>query len=110
MSDSEDDDAYRLTQNPPKVPRISEKKRIDVAAFRTWVSRKQGEIASAKSTTDGESARKSSTGQRIIETPREYQIDLFERAKKKNIIVVLDTGIEGIILGMRETKKLIGVT
>ncbi|TVY25861.1 Dicer-like protein [Lachnellula hyalina] len=30
--------------------------------------------------------------QRIISTPREYQIELFERAKEKNIIAVLDTG------------------
>ena len=29
---------------------------------------------------------------RLIATPREYQIELFERAKQKNIIVVLPTG------------------
>lgn len=28
----------------------------------------------------------------IISSPREYQIELFERAKEKNIIAVLDTG------------------
>lgn len=28
-----------------------------------------------------------------INDPREYQIELFERAKTKNIIAVLDTGI-----------------
>lgn len=28
----------------------------------------------------------------IISSPREYQTELFERAKKKNIIAVLDTG------------------
>lgn len=28
----------------------------------------------------------------IISTPREYQVELFERAKEKNIIAVLDTG------------------
>jgi hypothetical protein len=28
----------------------------------------------------------------IITDPREYQIELFERAKKQNIIAVLDTG------------------
>ncbi|KAH7324737.1 hypothetical protein B0I35DRAFT_349113 [Stachybotrys elegans] len=31
-------------------------------------------------------------GKHIIASPREYQLEMFERAKKKNIIVVLDTG------------------
>jgi endoribonuclease Dicer len=30
--------------------------------------------------------------QRIISSPREYQVELFERAKEENIIAVLDTG------------------
>ncbi len=29
----------------------------------------------------------------IITDPREYQIELFERAKNQNIIAVLDTGL-----------------
>lgn len=29
----------------------------------------------------------------VITDPREYQIELFERAKKQNTIAVLDTGI-----------------
>jgi hypothetical protein len=33
-----------------------------------------------------------SESHRIITTPREYQTELFERAKEKNIIAVLDTG------------------
>lgn len=28
----------------------------------------------------------------IITDPREYQVELFEKAKKQNIIAVLDTG------------------
>lgn len=36
--------------------------------------------------------------QRIISTPREYQIELFERAKAKNIIAVLDTGEHCLLL------------
>ncbi|KAH9891487.1 hypothetical protein F4778DRAFT_785073 [Xylariomycetidae sp. FL2044] len=30
--------------------------------------------------------------ERIIASPREYQLELFERAKKENVIAVLDTG------------------
>ncbi|TQS39041.1 hypothetical protein Golomagni_00438 [Golovinomyces magnicellulatus] len=33
-----------------------------------------------------------SENRRIISTPREYQVELFNRAKEKNIIAVLDTG------------------
>jgi endoribonuclease Dicer len=38
---------------------------------------------------------KHSTNQEIISTPREYQSELFEKAKEKNIIAVLDTGLFG---------------
>lgn len=31
---------------------------------------------------------------KIITDPREYQIELFERAKSQNIVAVLDTGLE----------------
>ena len=30
----------------------------------------------------------------IITDPREYQVELFEKAKKQNIIAVLDTGLQ----------------
>ena len=44
-----------------------------------------------------------SENREIISTPREYQTELFERAKEKNIIAVLDTGmspseVEGLML------------
>lgn len=31
----------------------------------------------------------------IITDPREYQVELFEKAKKQNTIAVLDTGMNG---------------
>ena len=37
-------------------------------------------------------ARQDST--RIIADPREYQLELFERAKTDNVIAVLDTGLQ----------------
>ena len=35
----------------------------------------------------------------IITDPREYQMELFEKAKEENIIAVLDTGIASHLLG-----------
>ena len=32
----------------------------------------------------------------IISDPREYQVELFERAKNQNVIAVLDTGMSPI--------------
>ena len=37
----------------------------------------------------------------IITDPREYQTELFEKAKKQNIIAVLDTGMSNIVSKMR---------
>ena len=96
-SDSDSDDAYRLTQNASKPRKVSEKKRVDAAAFQAWVNRKQREITSKPETGAGNPRQPSASEMfqgraKIIESPREYQIDLFERAKTRNIIVVLDTG------------------
>jgi endoribonuclease Dicer len=55
--------------------------------------------ASSESLDDGSDASipssdlvKDPSQKRIISTPREYQVELFERAKEKNLIVVLPTG------------------
>ena len=45
----------------------------------------------------------------IITDPREYQIELFERAKQRNIIAVLDTGMKPWIqLGISALMTLPG--
>lgn len=44
----------------------------------------------------------------IITDPREYQVELFEKAKKENIIAVLDTGSQAhtflVLLGANVVK------
>lgn len=44
----------------------------------------------------------------IITDPREYQVELFEKAKKQNIIAVLDTGSQAraflVLLGANVVK------
>lgn len=75
----------------------ADKKRQDVSLFHSWLSLNRDSIdePAAKNSRPQPNAAittDSSGRARILETPREYQIDLFERAKEKNTIVVLDTG------------------
>ncbi|KAI8660242.1 Dicer-like protein 1 [Fusarium keratoplasticum] len=95
----DEDDIYRLVINPEKPRKISEKKRQDSAALKEWVSQNQREVtrssAAALNDPNYQSVAhliKTSESRKIIATPREYQIELFERAKQKNTIVVLPTG------------------
>lgn len=98
LDDSDGSDDYHLLGNTNKGPRkISEKKQVDAAAFEKWVLNNQLEIATSAlrdKPKDKTISRlvDSRSGEKIITSPREYQTDLFERAKQKNIIVVLDTG------------------
>jgi hypothetical protein len=85
----------------PKKPRkISERKRIQNAAQESWFQsyqRQQAKAASNISNGDSEVLSvkylvRQTQSERIISSPREYQVELFERAKEQNIIAVLDTG------------------
>ncbi|KAJ3942648.1 Dicer-like protein 1 [Colletotrichum fioriniae] len=99
QEDEDDEDDYRRwSVNPERPRKISEKKRQDHAKFQSWIESNQAKLLEAasktKPPTHGSVAYlvKESENRRIIQTPREYQIELFERAKQKNIIAVLDTG------------------
>ncbi|KAH6605436.1 endoribonuclease dicer [Trichoderma cornu-damae] len=76
------------------------KKRAQDLAFQEWLERNQQEVTAASKVDLERHLEKVSvsklikddTKTKIISSPREYQIDLFERAKEGNTIVVLDTG------------------
>jgi endoribonuclease Dicer len=100
--DSGDDgiEKYRLEQNPVRPQKQkSENQRLNTAAFHSWLEqdqrqRLQDEISASKAAEDlgrtlGDDRR---PNENIICSPREYQVELFERAKTRNTIVVLDTG------------------
>ncbi len=124
LSESESHDDEEATTEKPK---ISEKRRLQNALFSAqYVGRMNAplvipvayEISSvsqraAKVTKDEmeavvENANNDTLSVRsliakqdssvIITDPREYQVELFEKAKKQNIIAVLDTGIYGNVL------------
>lgn len=98
--DSDDVDKYRLEVDPERpAKQPSEKRRIDDAAYHTWLdgrqSREQEEAfrqTDASEKTNELPTRLDLYNNAIICSPREYQTALFERSKEKNIIVVLDTG------------------
>lgn len=96
---SNDEEAGRLVQTQPRKPRkISQKKKIEQANFGTWLDRNRKNLTqrSGKPATEHEQSVqylvKTWEGESIINNPRDYQLELFERAKEKNTIAVLDTG------------------
>lgn len=94
------EEAVRLVENEPSRPRkISQKKKIEQANFAKWFDNNQ--TALTKKAAKKSSAQEHSLaymvkswegGEKIITSPRDYQLELFERAKKENTIAVLDTG------------------
>jgi hypothetical protein len=95
--DDDDDDEIRTSAKPRK---LSERKRRMNAIADNYIQ--ESILRSIKEDNQvkpgdevNQSARwlvNQSESQEIISTPREYQTELFERAKEKNIIAVLDTG------------------
>lgn len=105
--DEEDEEAAELGDEEENSPvsheqKVSEKKRRQDAVFKSWFAKQaatitkesitkvmkveEEEILSIKALM----ARQES--QSIISSPREYQMELFEKAKICNTIAVLDTG------------------
>lgn len=100
-SPSNSDSEYEQ-QLAATAPRTSERRRIQNAKFSTWLTQRKERITKDEVQTILENADEETLSIRslmakqgdnaIITTPREYQYELFERAKKQNIIAVLDTG------------------
>jgi len=96
-SDSEDE-----RHQAAIVPKDSERRRVQNAKFSAWLYQRTEKITQVEVQTIIENADEETLSIRslmakqgataIISTPREYQLELFERAKKQNIIAVLDTG------------------
>lgn len=96
------DDEDKLVAYPVHVPAGKEKKRQRDAAFSSYFIKRAASIneeglKKALKTEEYEvmslkaiMARQESAP--IVENPREYQMELFERAKQENTIAVLDTG------------------
>ena len=81
---------------------IGEKRRAQKAIFDNWLTsdtgiavltRKKGsKVADVADEEQSIHSLMAGMSDQIIKNPRDYQIELFERAKKDNTIAVLDTG------------------
>ncbi|KAB8342706.1 hypothetical protein FH972_022306 [Carpinus fangiana] len=91
------------TNSQTSIPTASENRRRQNALFESWAIEAINEIGteelsrSTKVEHDAQMSLKSmmarhETDKRIIASPRDYQMELFERAKEQNTIAVLDTG------------------
>lgn len=96
----EDEEQKKEDDQAQKAP-VAKKRKQDMQ-FQEWLEKNQREVLAASREVMGsrlERLEKISvhdllrgSSERIIASPREYQIDLYERAKNENTIVVLDTG------------------
>ncbi|KAH8651518.1 hypothetical protein BGZ60DRAFT_187238 [Tricladium varicosporioides] len=92
----DDDDQAQLAGRPKKI--TERKRRLNAVAENHVQKLLQNQNKQSRVSPEEEqhqSARwlvNQSENRKIISTPREYQVELFERAKEKNIVAVLDTG------------------
>lgn len=102
--ESEEEGVKRwLIDAPHKERKVTEKKRADAAAFVAWLETNQKQISGHDDKPVGDQEKslswlvKDFESQKIIANPRDYQIELFEKAKLQNTIAVLDTGMFNVI-------------
>lgn len=97
----EDEEQKKDNDQAQKAP-VAKKRKQDMK-FQEWLEKNQKEVLKAsKADMDSRLERLEKisveklligSSERIIASLREYQIDLYERAKNENTIVVLDTGM-----------------
>lgn len=88
-----------MNQAIPDIKRISARKQKNAAIFDVFLKEATKQPKTEKISHANDEAIQSTRWlidqaekQHIIESPRDYQLELFEKAKKQNIIAVLDTG------------------
>ncbi|RDL30338.1 Uncharacterized protein BP5553_10216 [Venustampulla echinocandica] len=95
--DEDEEDNIQGERQPRKI--TERQRRLNVIADLYLQDKLRNPSADINKVAPGDEANQSkrwlvnqSESRQIISSPREYQVELFERAKEKNIIAVLDTG------------------
>jgi endoribonuclease Dicer len=88
ISDSESESA----ESSPAVQAQIQKNKANRDAFNEFLQLQNDEQTTTQDFDDTFTSKTLESSKRIIDDPRDYQTELFERAKKENIIAVLDTG------------------
>ena len=101
-SDSDSNVSEGVDDPSSRTPKVSERRRAQNMKFSSWLSQRAGKVTKEQVQTAIQNADEEMLSVRqlmakqesniIITDPRDYQVELFEKAKKQNIIAVLDTG------------------
>ena len=101
-NNGESEDTDEDIDHKPERPKLSERRREQNKKFSSWLSQRAEQVTKEQVkakvlSVDDEalSIRHLMSKQEsnvIITNPRDYQVELFEKAKKQNVIAVLDTG------------------
>ena len=113
--EAEDEGSDLEVDAPSRAPTSIERSQVQNIRFKQWMTQQaRSEInKSAKSkgvTNEYVSIRELMAKQNsahIIADPREYQLELFERAKEQNTVAVLDTGTGKTLIAVLLLRHII---
>lgn len=104
-SDSASEEGTEADSKKAQAGKVNQRNRFDVGVFQSWLRDDQQK-------TNDQSLNEAiqevgPADKRIIDSAREYQVELFERAKEKNTIAVLNTGTGKTLIAVMLMKHAI---